>query len=132
MTQPNLLTAAREWLKLHPPDVPYSSIHNGFLAAAESAYIAAADDMDIDLRPHYPPTPPTQDILERRRVTPERRGRILDRDKHRCQFCGTSDNLHIDHIKPIAFGGTSDDWNLQVLCAFCNLSKGSKAGEQQT
>lgn len=31
---------------------------------------------------------------------------------------------HIDHIMPIALGGTNDAANLQLLCGPCNLSKG--------
>ena len=33
---------------------------------------------------------------------------------------------HVDHIKPIAKGGEHAPWNMQVLTAFDNLSKGAK------
>lgn len=32
--------------------------------------------------------------------------------------------LHIDHIRPCRWGGSSDPWNLQTLCGVCNISKG--------
>lgn len=34
--------------------------------------------------------------------------------------------FHIDHKRPVARGGTSWPRNLQLLCAACNSSKGSK------
>jgi 5-methylcytosine-specific restriction endonuclease McrA len=34
--------------------------------------------------------------------------------------------FHIDHIIPLARGGTSDPENLQLLCPRCNCSKGAK------
>ena len=32
----------------------------------------------------------------------------------------------MDHILPVAKGGTNDDDNAQLLCAPCNQSKGAK------
>jgi 5-methylcytosine-specific restriction endonuclease McrA len=32
-------------------------------------------------------------------------------------------NFHIDHIMPIAAGGSNDDDNLQVLCLGCHQKK---------
>lgn len=43
-----------------------------------------------------------------------------------CAACGSTDKPEIDHILPIALGGTSDPGNLQILCAPCNRSKGAK------
>ena len=33
---------------------------------------------------------------------------------------------HLDHYVPIAEGGLHCDWNLDLLCAECNLEKGAK------
>ena len=51
------------------------------------------------------------------------RQRILGRDGYRCQQCGAPAE-HVDHITPLAAGGTDDASNLRALCANCNLSKG--------
>lgn len=43
-----------------------------------------------------------------------------------CAYCGSADNLHLDHKTPIARGGHHTAGNLQFLCAFHNNSKGAK------
>lgn len=45
------------------------------------------------------------------------------RDGFCCQLCNVSTDLKIDHIKPVAKGGTNDLDNLQLLCGPCNLAK---------
>lgn len=42
-----------------------------------------------------------------------------------CVNCGATDNIHADHIVPIARGGQHSEENLQPLCRDCNLSKGA-------
>jgi 5-methylcytosine-specific restriction endonuclease McrA len=54
---------------------------------------------------------------------------ILIAQKYRCTYC--RGNLkrakrHVDHIKPLARGGSNGPENLQYLCAPCNMSKGAK------
>lgn len=39
---------------------------------------------------------------------------------------GQSRALEVDHIHPVALGGTNDRGNLQVLCSDCNRRKGSR------
>lgn len=53
------------------------------------------------------------------------RARILRRDQHTCRRCGRR-ATHVDHVEPLAQGGTDDDSNLQALCADCNLRKGTR------
>ncbi len=43
-----------------------------------------------------------------------------------CAACGSVDELVIDHIIPIAKGGSCEQSNLQALCAPCNRQKGAK------
>jgi len=92
---------------------------------------AARQILGEDWNTHQPNTlPVTNEVRERRRVTPEIRRRILERDNYACQSCDSEDVLEIDHVIPISRGGSSDDDNLQVLCAFCNRSKGAKTLEE--
>ena len=51
---------------------------------------------------------------------------IFQKFRYRCADCGATNKettLHIDHIKPLARGGTNHISNLQVLCERCNLVK---------
>ena len=62
--------------------------------------------------------------VERGKVTNKMRFAILARDHHRCRICGSTRNLEIDHIIPIAKGGKTKFDNLQTLCHKCNVKKG--------
>jgi hypothetical protein len=59
------------------------------------------------------------------------RQQVLDRDGHVCQYCGSEENLHIDHIIPKRLIGEQGDTldNLITACRSCNLSKGGKVAE---
>ncbi|MDP9346365.1 MAG: HNH endonuclease [Actinomycetota bacterium] len=52
------------------------------------------------------------------------RARVLHRDRWTCQMCGARAS-HVDHIRPVLFGGSDDENNLQALCEACNLAKGA-------
>lgn len=55
------------------------------------------------------------------------RPRILARDGFKCVLCGHDDRpLEVDHITPIARGGTNEEANLRTLCLPCNRRKGAK------
>lgn len=45
---------------------------------------------------------------------------------NRCQHCGTTENLTIDHIIPLKLGGTHFIDNIQPLCKSCNPRKGAR------
>ncbi|MGR9056053.1 HNH endonuclease [Rhizobium leguminosarum] len=53
---------------------------------------------------------------------------IHARQKYKCAECGvsTKKKKHVDHIMPLALGGSNWPSNLQILCPFCNDSKGAK------
>ena len=40
-----------------------------------------------------------------------------------CVACGSTQRLNVDHIVPLARGGTNDTSNLQTLCAACHSTK---------
>jgi 5-methylcytosine-specific restriction enzyme A len=48
---------------------------------------------------------------------------VFQRDSHQCQSCGQTEKLSIDHIIPLASGGSNDISNLQTLCGSCNSRK---------
>ena len=49
---------------------------------------------------------------------------VWKRDHGKCVKCGSSDNLHFDHLLPFSKGGTSlKPENIQLLCARHNLQK---------
>lgn len=52
---------------------------------------------------------------------------VWKRDKGCCVICGSSKDLHFDHIIPYSKGGSSTTaQNIQLLCSKCNLSKSDK------
>ena len=58
------------------------------------------------------------------------RAMIYKRDGNKCQYCGSTRSLTIDHVIPRSKGG-DDSWeNLVVACASCNVKKGDKLLEQ--
>jgi len=48
---------------------------------------------------------------------------ILQRDNYKCVYCGSTENLQIDHIKSVYSGGENSIDNLQTLCRSCNTGK---------
>ena len=66
--------------------------------------------------------------LEHGRIIPSQvKLAVWKRDKGRCVICGSSENLHFDHIIPYSKGGSSlVAENIQLLCARHNLAKHNK------
>lgn len=64
----------------------------------------------------------------RKALSKRTRFNIFKRDGFTCQYCGAHPPgviLHVDHITPVAEGGTSDIDNLVTACEPCNLGKGA-------
>lgn len=54
------------------------------------------------------------------------RFQVLRRDNHACRYCGATApdaRLTVDHVTPVALGGTNDPSNLVTACADCNAGK---------
>ena len=49
------------------------------------------------------------------------------RDGFQCCYCGSVQNLEIDHIHPLSHGGSNKVENLQLLCGTCNRQKSDQA-----
>lgn len=75
--------------------------------------------------PPEPPPPAPLAAPYRRAPGTSLRRQILDRDGA-CVHCGSTENLHIDHIEPFSRGGLTVLENLQVLCRTCNSRKSNR------
>jgi hypothetical protein len=72
--------------------------------------------------------------LKRKHIPKWAEKAVFFRDRGICTYCkkdlsgviNISNKYHIDHIVPLAKYGLNDVSNLQLLCEFCNTSKGSK------
>ena len=53
------------------------------------------------------------------------REEIKRRDGYKCQYCGSTENLTIDHVVPQCKGGPTNSSNCVTACRSCNLQKGS-------
>lgn len=53
---------------------------------------------------------------------------LFTQQRGKCACCKVSikDGYHIDHIMPLALGGSNDKLNLQLTCPTCNLQKRAK------
>ena len=59
--------------------------------------------------------------------------RLMRRQRNLCVYCGrrySSHYLDIDHMDPVAYGGSNDESNLQVLCGPCNRRKGDQTDRE--
>jgi 5-methylcytosine-specific restriction endonuclease McrA len=66
---------------------------------------------------------------EKRRHIPKAvRRAVLERDGRKCQHCGSTEHISLDHKKPYSLGGRHTRANLQVLCRSCNSRKGARVG----
>jgi hypothetical protein len=55
---------------------------------------------------------------------------VMRRDGHRCRYCGATAEdakLTIDHVVPVALGGSDEPENLVCACADCNSGKTSSS-----
>lgn len=68
-----------------------------------------------------------KDIDHNRMIPTSVKIEVWKRDKGVCVECGSTTNLHFDHILPFSKGGTSlKAENIQLLCARHNLQKHNK------
>ncbi len=73
-----------------------------------------------------------------RSTIPQRvRERVIEQAKRRCGYCQTQESvvgmpLEVDHIIPLAAGGSSEEDNLWLACPRCNVYKGDQTSAWDT
>jgi hypothetical protein len=70
-----------------------------------------------------------KNINKREGISKSVRFEVFKRDQFKCQYCGASAPevlLQVDHINPVANGGTNDIINLITACFGCNNGKRDK------
>lgn len=61
-------------------------------------------------------------------ISKRTRFEVLKRDNHTCRYCGATTpdaTLTVDHVMPVALGGSDDPSNLVAACRDCNYGKAS-------
>lgn len=67
--------------------------------------------------------------MSRKAISKGKRFEIFKRDNWTCRYCGAQPPgvvLHVDHVVPLAGGGTDEEENLVTSCQPCNIGKGAK------
>lgn len=80
---------------------------------------------------YWCPNTPNPEFVPRtgRSLGREIRMRVAERDSWTCSYCRASvspNSCEIDHVVPVALGGTDDVGNLALACYRCNRRKGKK------
>lgn len=68
-------------------------------------------------------------MAKREPIPKKLRFEVFKRDRFTCRYCGRKAPdvvLHVDHIDPVANGGTNEITNLVTACQDCNLGKGAR------
>lgn len=75
--------------------------------------------------------------MARKNVSKRVRFEVMRRDGFQCRYCGTKvpdtgQGLTIDHVVPVALGGSDDPSNLVTACRDCNAGKTSTSPDSGT
>jgi HNH endonuclease len=73
-----------------------------------------------------PTTPEPVGERNRRAISQDVKIAVSARDGGRCRQCGSTHNLHFDHVIPLSRGGSNSVANIQLLCGVCNRAKGAQ------
>lgn len=76
--------------------------------------------------PAASPVPPPVGERAKRSIPQDVKIAVSARDGGRCRQCGSTAQLHFDHVIPISRGGANTVANIQLLCGACNRAKGAK------
>lgn len=76
------------------------------------------------------PLPEKTSHAEWRELRPRISPLVFRRDGNQCVYCGSTERLTVDHIKPQARGGDHHMSNLTTACRDCNSKKNAKTPEE--
>jgi len=99
----------------------FGSWKKALIKAYESVNAEALDDEELVIKPKEAEKPRKSRALSLRK-----RFFVLKRDGFTCRMCGANGpgvKLEVDHIVPVAKGGTDALDNLHTLCFDCNRGK---------
>lgn len=74
-------------------------------------------------------------VTPRKKVSVRVRFEVFKRDNFTCRYCGRRPpdvELALDHLIPVADGGTNDDENLVCSCDACNAGKSDRPVSELT
>ena len=61
-----------------------------------------------------------------RNKVPYSKKNVMFRDDHTCTYCGTNDQLTVDHVIPVSRGGKTSFENCVTACFTCNNKKNNR------
>ncbi len=68
---------------------------------------------------------------KRKSIPVKTRFLVFRRDEYTCRICGQKGGeLQVDHVVPLARGGSDHERNMQTLCKDCNFGKGVNLEER--
>lgn len=121
------------WLAVTLVIVSVVAATHGWALLAAGIVVALYQARKRKLRLSGPSQP--RQVRARQPISRKVKAAVWLRDGGRCRHCGmtdaeavarTGEHLHYDHIVPFSWGGPDTEDNLQLLCQFCNLSKGNR------
>lgn len=71
-------------------------------------------------------------VAHRSRQHERIRRAVFAHDGYACVYCGAEDDLTVDYVVPLAFGGEMSIENAVCACRSCNSSRGSRARHART
>jgi HNH endonuclease len=81
--------------------------------------------MGMSAVPATAPAPPPLGERNSRTIPQDVKIAVAHRDGAKCRQCGSTQDLHFDHVIPWSRGGANTASNIQLLCGPCNRRKGA-------
>lgn len=108
---------------------PASKRRSIFVSGSSEAVAAGDAALAIEIAKLGPPMYRLEQRLSQRAARRER-ARLLKKDPH-CRWCGCDLDAHtatLEHVVPLARGGTNRRENLAIACEVCNHARGNDLG----